>query len=288
MSPSSAFFLLAAAGPAAGNGTATAPLTGNGTAGAAYLPAPEYVLDKTGDVLGALAILLVGFWLVGKSTGGLRKLLTRRQIDRTLSVFLCSMAYWLLLIFVIMASLEKVGVTTTSAVAVLGAGTLAIGLAMQNSLSNIAASVMIILFRHFRVGDYIEAGGVAGEVQEITIFDTHLRTPDNRKVIVPNGQIIGGAIVNYNAYETRRLDLTLSIAYSADMEQAKTLAAAVLDAEPLVLREPAPLIAVGKVGGGAVDVWIRPWVRVGDYNTAQSRLLEALKKRCDAAGLPRT
>ncbi len=235
--------------------------------------------------LWSILILLAGVWLVGHATRLLRRLFERRKADATLSAFLSNLVYWLLLALVVVTAIEKAGVPATSIITVIGASTLAIGLALQGFLSNFAAGVIIVLFRYFRVGDYIEANGKAGTVEQISILETHLVTPDNRKVIIPNGKVIGDSIVNFNANATRRLDLVFGIAYNADLRRAKEILVAVLRDDPRVLANPAPLVAVGNLGESTVDLFVRPWAKSDDLAALQFDLLEKVKTLFDAAGI---
>jgi len=236
-------------------------------------------------LLAPILIVLIGIWLVGHITRLLKQIFLQRKVDTTLSVFLANLSYWLLLLLVIVTAVQQAGVPITSIVAVIGASTLAIGLALQGFLTNFAAGVIIVLFRYFRVGDYIEAGGKAGTVEQISILETHLVTPDNRKVIIPNSKVIGDAIVNYNANPTRRLDLVFGVAYQTDLRRAKEILVAVLGEDPRVLANPAPLVAVGNLGESTVDLLARPWVKNDDYSSLQYALLETVKLRFDAAGI---
>jgi small conductance mechanosensitive channel len=245
----------------------------------------EDVYQKGLGFLWSILILLAGIWLVGHATRLLRRLFERRKADATLSAFLSNLAYWLLLALVVVTAIEKAGVPATSIITVIGASTLAVGLALQGFLSNFAAGVIIVLFRYFRVGDYIEANGKAGTVEQISILETHLVTPDNRKVIIPNGKVIGDSIVNFNANATRRLDLVFGIAYNADLRQAKEILVAVLREDARVLGDPAPLVAVGNLGESTVDLFVRPWAKSEDVFALQCALLETVKQRFDTAGI---
>jgi small conductance mechanosensitive channel len=191
----------------------------------------------------------------------------------------------LLVIAVVFALDVAVPTASTTLITVLGASTLAIGLALQNSLSNFAAGMMIILSRHFRAGDSIEAAGVTGIVESISIFDTILITDDNRKIVVPNGKIIGGPIINASAKTTRRLDVVFSIAYGADLKRAKEIILSVLKADARVLPTPAPTVAVGALGENSVDLAMQAWVAVGDYGALRADVLEKVKLGFDEAGV---
>jgi small conductance mechanosensitive channel len=195
------------------------------------------------------------------------------------------LASWALIIFVVIAALGQLGIQTASFVAIVGAAGLAIGLALQGSLANFAAGVLILIFRPFEVGDFVEVAGVSGAVQNIQIFTTELHTPDNKKVIVPNGGVISGNITNYSANNTRRVDLVFGIGYSEDIDVAKTLLQTVLAAEPKVLQDPAPTIGVVELADSSVNLVCRPWVNTADYWDVYFNVTEAVKKALDAGGI---
>lgn len=195
------------------------------------------------------------------------------------------MVSWALIIFVVIAALGQLGIQTASFVAIVGAAGLAIGLALQGSLANFAAGVLILIFRPFKVGDFVEVAGVSGAVQNIQIFTTELHTPDNKKVIVPNGGVISGNITNYSANNTRRVDLVFGIGYSEDIDVAKTLLQTVLAAEPKVLQDPAPTIGVVELADSSVNLVCRPWVNTADYWDVYFNVTEAVKKALDAGGI---
>jgi len=234
----------------------------------------------------ALIILIAGWWFAGRIKALLRRVMVARHIDVTLTSFLGQLCYWLIIAFVVVVSLQKAEIIdTTPFSAVLGASALAIGLALQSSLTDFAAGVMIILFRQFRVGDEIEAAGVKGVVEEISIFSTHLKTADNRKIIVTNGKILASPIVNASANPTRRLDLPISISYESNLKQAKQIVLTELQNEIRVLPDPAPVVAVNELSESSVDLILRAWVATGDYADVRSHLLETLKLRFDEAGI---
>lgn len=235
-------------------------------------------------LVAALAIFFIGRWLIGiicRLAGGA---LDRAKVDPTLRGFLVRIVQVLLLLFVILASLDQLGVKTTSLVAVLGAAGLAVGLAMQGSLSNFAAGVMIIIFRPFKVGNFIDAGGVKGIVEEISIFHTHLRTPDNLAVIVPNSQISGGTITNFSAKDTRRCDLTIGVSYDDDLRVAKEVIWKVLNADERILQDPKPIVGVMNLGESSVDIVVWPWVKASDFLQVKFYLNETIKRELEAAG----
>ena len=228
------------------------------------------------NLIGALLTLVVGVWLAKLVTGGLRKLMARGKVDPSLSQFLSGLLYYGLLALVFIAVAGKLGVETTSFVALLGAVGLAVGFALQGSLGNLAAGVMILLFRPFRVGDVIEAAGQAGAVQEIGVFATILATVDNRKVIVPNSAITGGSIVNATAHPTRRVDLAFPIAVDEDFVKVKAVVMRVLAGEAGVLKEPPPEVVAVALPDG-LNVKLMAWVKTPDFLVMQAHLFEQVK-----------
>ncbi len=235
-------------------------------------------------LVAALAIFFIGRWIVGLVCRLVGGAMDRAKVDPTLRGFLVRIVQVLLLTFVILASIDQLGVRTTSLVAVLGAAGLAVGLAMQGSMANFAAGVMIIIFRPFKVGNFIDAGGVKGIVEEISIFHTHLRTPDNLAVIVPNSQINGGAITNFSAKDTRRCDVTIGVSYDDDLKVAKDVIWKVLNADERILKEPAPIVGVMNLGESSVDIVVWPWVNASDFLAVKFHLNETIKSELEAAG----
>ncbi|MDP5292851.1 small-conductance mechanosensitive channel MscS [Oceanimonas sp. CHS3-5] len=248
----------------------------------------ELIIRYAVNIAAALLTLVIGFIAVGMLTGGLNKVLKARKVDSTISDFVTSLLKYGLLAFVIIAALGRVGVQTASFVAVVGAAGLAIGLALQGSLSNFAAGVLLIGFRFFKAGDYIEAGGTAGTVHSVQIFTTILMTPDNRMIVVPNSKILNDSIVNYSRESTRRLDLVIGVAYNADLQLTRDVLTRILDEEPRILKEPAYRIAVSNLGASSVDFIVRPWVKAEDYWNLKFDLLEKIKTELDAnnIGIP--
>ncbi|NIM28415.1 MAG: mechanosensitive ion channel [Gammaproteobacteria bacterium] len=236
-------------------------------------------------VIAAIAIFIIGKWLSGLLSRAVGKAMRRTGTDEMLVKFVVSIAHVAMLAFVVLAALAQLGIQTTSFIAVLGAAGLAVGLALQGSLSNFAAGVMLIVFRPFKVGDYIEAAGTAGSVEEIMIFSTKLRSPDNKELYVPNGSILSGTIVNYSAKNERRVDLVFGCGYGDDIKKAKALLEAIVRENPLVLSDPEPTIGVLALGESSVDFAVRPWVKTADYWTAHFQITEAVKQRFDEEGL---
>ncbi len=235
-------------------------------------------------VVGALAVLIIG-WLAAKwIRSSLRKAMSKTKMDATLVPFLSSMVYYLVLAFVVIAVLTMFGIQTTSLIAVLGAAGLAVGLALQGTLSNFAAGVMLLIFRPFKVGDYVDAGGVAGSVMEIAIFSTTLHTPDNVRITVPNGSIYGAVIKNYSFNATRRNDMVMGVSYGDDIGKAIGTIQRVLDSDERVLKDPAPVIAVAELADSSVNLVVRPWCAKEDYWNLRFDLTRRMKEELEAAG----
>jgi small conductance mechanosensitive channel len=233
----------------------------------------------------ALVVFLIGRWAVALVVALTKRLMVRANVDVTLGKFLRSIIRVVLMVAVVIAALDQLGVNTTSLLAILGAAGLAVGLALKDSLSNFAAGVMLILFRPFRLGDFIEAAGTSGVVENIQIFSTVLRTGDNRQIVVPNGPIFGGTIVNVSAKPTRRIDLVIGIGYDDDIRQAMELIQQVLAAEARILENPAPALSVADLADSSVNLNVRPWVNSEDYWAVRSDLLENIKRSFDANGV---
>jgi small conductance mechanosensitive channel len=212
-------------------------------------------------------------------------MLAKAKMDEILINFVTSILNTILLLFIIIAALNQLGVDTTSLIALLGAAGLAVGLALQGSLQNFAAGVMLIIFRPFKAGDFVEAGGTSGVVENINIFSSVFRTADNREVIVPNGAIYGGTITNFSARNTRRIDMVFGIGYGDDIRKAKDVIQEILNNDTRILKEPAPLIAVGELADSSVNFNVRPWVKSGDYWDVKYDLIEGIKLAFDAKGI---
>jgi small conductance mechanosensitive channel len=232
----------------------------------------------------ALLIFLLGKWIARILTGWLSRIMTMRGVDNTLVIFLTNIVYAVLLTAVILAALDTLGFPITSLLAVVGAAGLAVGLAMKDSLGNFAAGVMLVIFRPFSSGDFVEVAGVSGKVDSVSIFNTILLTPDNKKVIVPNGQVGAAPITNYTAMEQRRVDLVFGVAYDDDLKKARAALEKICDEHPLVLKDPATSIFVLSLGDSSVNFAVRPWTRTDDYWTVWGDLLEQGKAELEAAG----
>ncbi len=237
------------------------------------------------NVLWAVIILAAGWWVARLLARFLRRSLTRADVDPGLIGFLGNLTYWAIWIFAIMAALARLGVQTTSIIAVLGAASLAVGLALQGSLANFAAGVLILLFKPYQVGDYVEIAGAAGTVEEIQIFNSVLLTPDQKTVIVPNAQATGGNIVNYTRKGTRRVDMVFGIGYEDDVLKAKRLLEQVVAEDERVLPDPAPTVAVLELADSSVNFAVRPFVRVEDYLPVLFDTTEKVKLLFDREGI---
>lgn len=232
-----------------------------------------------------IAILVVGIWLAKRVRGWFTSMMEKRGMDPLLSSFLGSIIYILAVAFIIIAALSQLGIQTTSLVAIIGAAGLAVGLALQGSLSNFASGVMIIAFRPFKVGDFVEAGGAVGVIEGIQIFSTTMRTGDNKTIIIPNANITGSNIVNYSTKDTRRVDLVFGIGYDDDIKKAKQLLQELVDADERILKDPAVVIAVSELADSSVNFVVRPWVNSADYWGVYWDLTEAVKLRFDQEGI---
>jgi len=256
----------------------------------------QTALDKVNDwlavngidwglrILMALAIFVIGRMVARFLTKLIRQALVKAKMEDTLAGFLSKIANVLMLAVVVMATLEKLGIETTSLVAILGAAGLAVGLALQGSLANFASGMMIIIFRPFKVGDFIDAGGITGIVEEISIFNSNLRTPQNQAVIVPNAQITGGTITNFSTKTTRRIDLTMGVSYDDDLKVAKDTIWRVLKSDERILEEPAAIVGVMELGESSVNIVVWFWVNSPDFLTTKMDITERLKVELEAAG----
>lgn len=233
----------------------------------------------------ALLIFWFGRMIVGAITGGMRRLMTARSVDPILVGFSTSMVHWALMAFVIIAAITQIGIQTTSLIAVVGAAGLAVGLALQGSLANFAAGVLIVIFRPYKVGDWVEAAGVAGTVAQVQILTTILNTGDNKRIIIPNGQIMSSIITNFSANERRRIDLVVGVSYGDDLDKVRQVVQSLVDADERILKDPACTIAVSELADSSVNFVVRPWVASADYWAVRFDLTEAIKKRFDAEGI---
>lgn len=237
------------------------------------------------NLITAIVIFFVGKWVVNLVVKGLLKAMQKSEVDTTLRRFVANLARMMLMLFVIIAAIGALGVKTASLVALIGAAGLAVGLALQGSLSNFAAGVLIVLFRPYKVGDWIEGGGVSGSVEEVQILTTVLKTGDNKRVIIPNSQIMGTTITNYSANDTRRVDLVVGVSYSDDLDKVRKELQDLVAADDRILDDPAVTIAVSELADSSVNFVLRPWVKTADYWGVYFGLTEAIKKRFDEVGI---
>jgi len=245
----------------------------------------EVLLGYLIQFVAAIVIFYVGRMVAKGVKRLMEKALLSRSVDKAVVSFIASIVYAVILIATVLMALSQVGIQTTSFIAILGAAGLAVGLALQGSLANFASGILIILFRPFKSGDFIDAGGITGTVDKIEIFQTIMKSPDNKLVIVPNAQITGGAITNYSAEATRRVDLLIGIAYDADLRNAKDILNDILSQDPRVLKTPAPVVAVAALADSSVNIHVRPWVNSADYWGVYWDTLEKVKLTFDEQGI---
>ena len=236
-------------------------------------------------VIAAIAIFIIGRWVAKGFQSLTKKLMDKKNVDPTITGFVGNLTYMALLVFVIIAALSQLGIQTTSFIAILGAAGLAIGLALQGSLSNFAAGFLMLIFKPFKVGDYIEAAGVDGTVETIQIFTTTLQTPDNKTIIIPNSGVTNGNIVNYTVKGTRRVDMVFGISYEDDIEKAKQIMADVLGKDDRILKDPPIQIAVSELADSSVNFVVRPWANIENYWGIYFDTMENIKKAFDEAGV---
>ncbi len=247
----------------------------------AIVYASEYGLK----IVAAALIFLIGKWAVKKIISFNKRIMNKAKVDQTLVEFLESIMYFSLLIMVILASLNTLGINTTSFLTVFGAASLAVGLALKDSLSNIGAAVIIIIFRPFKVGDFIDAGGATGTVEDINLFSTIIVPIDKSTIIVPNSAVISGNIINFSNREMRRVDHIFGIGYNDDLKLAKETLMQIIKADARVLEEPAPLVAVGELGESSVNFTFRAWTKTDDYWDVYFDMLEIVKLTFDEKGI---
>ena len=236
------------------------------------------------QVVGAIAVLIVGRWIAGLLRRGVTRGLERARVDATLVPFLAGITYYLALAVVLIAVLGLFGIETTSLVAVVGAAGLAVGLAMQGTLANFSSGMMLLVFRPFSKGDFVEVAGVKGSVQQIGIFTTTLSTPDNVRIIVPNSAVSGAIISNYSANDTRRNDMVFGVSYVDDLEKAEDAIRRVLAADSRVLKEPEPVVAVAELADSSVNFVVRPWCSKDDYWPLRFDLMRRVKDELESSG----
>ncbi len=237
------------------------------------------------NIISALLILFIGNIIVKAVAGSISKVLEKKNMDKAVVEFVHGLVRYLLFIIVLIAALGRVGVQTASVVAVIGAAGLAVGLALQGSLSNFAAGVLIVAFRPFKSGDYVEVGGVAGSVEAIQIFQTVLKTPDNKMVVVPNSGVIGGPITNYSRHATRRVDLVIGVSYNSDLKKTKQVLRDTLEKDSRILKNPDITIGVHTLADSSVNFVVRPWVKTEDYWNVYFDSMQAIKEALDENGI---
>ena len=245
----------------------------------------ELVMAHAPQVLMALVVLVLGLWVIGMITRALVRVMRKREVDPSLIPFLRGMTGMLLKVMLVISVVQMVGVETTSFIAVLGAAGLAVGMALSGTLQNFAGGVMILVFKPYKVGDYIEAQGHSGTVHSIQIFNTVLKTPDNKTVILPNAPVSTGALVNYSTEPRRRVDLAFGIGYGDDIDQARRVLDGVIATDARILKDPAPFVAVSELADSSVNFVVRLWVEAGDYWGVHFDTIEQVKKRFDAEGI---
>lgn len=233
----------------------------------------------------AIIILIIGRFVAKGIRRFIRRVMTRSNVEETLIKFVESLSYFALLAFVVVAALNQMGIQTASFIAVLGAAGLAIGLALQGSLSNFAAGVLMIIFKPFKVDDYVEGAGVAGTVEKVQIFTTQLKSPDNKTIIVPNAKIMGDNITNYTVKGTRRVDLVFGIGYGDDIDKARNIISQIITGDERVLEDPAPVVLVSELAESSVNLTVRVWTTVDDYWNYYFDTTETVKKRFDQEGI---
>ncbi|MCS3461529.1 mechanosensitive ion channel domain-containing protein [Aeromonas sp. BIGb0445] len=243
------------------------------------------LLEYGVNITAALITLLLGYIATNLISGGVEKVMKARNLDATITHFVGSVLKYGLLVFVVLAALGRVGVQTTSFIAIIGAAGLAIGLALQGSLSNFAAGFLLIIFRPIKSGEFIEVAGTAGMVQSVQLFTTTLTSADNKMVVVPNSAILNGNIINYSRMDTRRVDMTFGIGYGSDLRKAKLVLERLVNEEPRILKEPAVTIAVAALLDSSVSIVVRPWVKTGDYWGVWFDFHERVKLAFDAEGI---
>jgi len=245
----------------------------------------EWAMSNGLNIVYAIAIFVIGRAVAKTFSNILKKAMDKANVEVTLSRFLSKLFYYLILAAVIIATLNKLGIETTSVVAVLATAGLAIGLALKDSLSNLSAGVMIIIFKPFVIGNFIETAGTAGIVEEISIFTTKLKTPDNKIIIVPNSSVINNNITNFSAQETRRVDITVGVGYESDIKQVKDILNGIIASTTTIINDPEPVVALTNLGDSSIDFVMRSWVKTEDYWSTYFELLEKVKTRLDEEGV---
>lgn len=247
--------------------------------------AERFILEHGPKALLAIVVLVVGLWVIGMLGRAIARMMRKRDLDPSLIPFMRGMVTILLKVMLVISVVQMVGVETTSFVAVLGAAGLAVGMALSGTLQNFAGGVMVLVFKPYKVGDFIEAQGHSGTVHAIQIFNTILKTPDNKTVILPNAPVSSGALVNYSTEAQRRVDLTFGIGYGDDIDKARQVIGALIEKDARILREPAPQVVVGELADSSVNFTVRLWVNKADYWGVHFDITEQVKKGFDAQGI---
>ena len=250
-----------------------------------WLTVQDLATDWGIQVLAALAIFIIGRWIAKGIRRGVRRMMEKGGADPIIIGFVGSIVYIALLAFVVIAALGQLGIQTTSFIAILGAAGLAVGLALQGSLANFAAGFLMIIFRPFKVGDFVEAAGVAGVVKDMQIFTTTMKTGDNKTIIIPNAKISADNIINYSAEENRRVDMTVGVAYDADLSKVRDVLNDIISKDERILSDPAPQVAVAELSDSSVNFIVRIWTKTGDYWGVKCDTTETIKNRFDEAGI---
>lgn len=245
----------------------------------------QYIVPWGIKIISAILIYVIGRWVSKLVVKSLVKLMSKSNVDASLTKFAGNIIGTVLTLFVLIAAIEQLGVDTTSIMAIFAAAGLAVGLALKDSLSNFSAGVMLIIFKPFKLGDLVTAGGSTGIIEEIQIFNTVMRTGDNQEIIIPNSHIYGGSIINISARETRRIDLVIGIGYDDNIGTAKSLIEDIISNNSLILAEPAPTIMVLELGESCIDIAVRPWVKTADYWGVRAELLQTIKETFDEKGI---
>jgi len=245
----------------------------------------EFATEYGIKILAAIIIWIVGSWIIKKLLKGTKTIMTKKDFDESLQKFLLNLLGWTFKILLILVILAKLGIETTSFAAILAAAGLAVGLALQGSLGNFAGGVLLMIFRPIKIGDLIEAQGEVGVVKEIEIFTTKLTGLSNKEIIIPNGALSNGNIVNYSTEGTRRVDLVFGVGYDSDIKQTKNVLMNVLTSHPSVLKDPAPAVTVMELADSSINFAVRPWCKTEDYWTVYFDVTESTKEALDAAGI---
>ncbi len=245
----------------------------------------EMMMEFGPRILLAILVLILGLWIIKAVSNGLVRLMQKRNVDPSLVPFLRSLVSVLLKVTLVISVVSMLGVETTSFIAILGAAGLAVGLALSGTLQNFAGGVMILIFKPFKVGDFVDAQGYSGTVKEIQIFNTIMKSPDNKTIIIPNGGLSTGAMVNFSTEPTRRVDMSFGIGYGDDIDKAKFILMRLMEEDERVLKDPAPTVAVAELADSSVNFNVRPWVKSADYWGVYLDMHEKVKKTFDAEGV---